>query len=319
MNCSGFRRIWIRQEVTLLTIRSGSRLTFAAESNLDKWLRAMEFSQLESLRLEQRDDVFYERMKDGLPGLKTLSVSWMNSGAETPRQRIEFIKSLPPLESLSISIGVPYYYDNGPKNRTAFPLEAILDTHGQSLRSLALTQPEAQEANLRRPMFSVDEIGRIARSCQNLRNLTLDIDRDASYGWPNATLDALTRLESIDTLTLRLELGSDLHSPHESGTYGRNPLGLGDANEVVREPRMTSDVAEALFQDVSAKKAGSELKRVEFVVGNVEEKPYSGPLYFPYWDEGRARTFVCEAGVDAGQHCSMIDPNYRDNYDWLDR
>ena len=277
----------------------------------------MDFSQVEDLRLVQRDETFYERMGNELPSLKTLQMEWANSGIDVPDERLEFIKSVPSLESLSVSMGAPYYYDNGPKNRTIFPLTTILDTHGQSLRSLALTQLESSEANLRRPMLAVDQIDDIRTYCPQLSHLALDIDRNASYGWPNATLDALTRISSLDFLTLGLELGTDLHSSGKSGPSGWHPDGPYARDEVVREPRMSLDVAKALFQDLRAKKSGNELKRIKFVVGDVEEKPYSGPIYIEMWEDGKAKTFVCEA--DSGtEHCSLKQPSYRYDYDWFE-
>ena len=106
----------------------------------------MDFSQIEDLRLVHRDNAFYERMGNELPALKKLQMQWANSGIDVPKERLDFIKSLRPLELLSISIGAPYEYDTGDKNRTTFPLNAILDTHGRSLRSLELTQHESREA-----------------------------------------------------------------------------------------------------------------------------------------------------------------------------
>jgi hypothetical protein len=277
----------------------------------------MDFSHIEDLRLVQRDETFYERMGNELPGLKTLQMQWPNSGTEVPKERLDFIQNVPPLEALSISVGAPYEYDTRDKNRTMFPLKTILDTHGRSLRSLELTQLESREANLRRPMFAIDQIDDIRIYCPQLSHLAIDIDRNASYGWPNATFDALTRIPSLDSLTLRLELGADLHTAKEFGLSGWDPDRLNARKEVFREPKMSLDIAEGLFQDLRAKKSGNELKKVDFVVGDVEEKPYSGPIYVEMWEDGRAETFVCEAGSDT-KHCSLKQPGYRYDYDWFE-
>ena len=277
--------------------------------NLDKWREAMDFSQIEALHLEQEKPVFYEVMKDELPSLKHLSFDWRNSGPSVPQERIEFIRSVPPLESLSITIGVPYYYDDGPKNRTRFPLDDILDVHGRSLESLSLKQLECREPELRRPMLSVDDIDSIRESCSNLSHLCVDIDRNAAYGWPNHTFNAITNISSLASLTLRLEIGADLHTGREHGEYYWNEEGLGGQGPF-REPRMTLEIAEQLFGDLRAKKQGEQLSKVDFVVGDYENKPYSGPLYFPEWDEGRARMFTCEAAASndekEGYRCTML-------------
>ena len=72
-------------------------------SNLEKWIQAMEFSRIEELHLAQEESIFYQRMKDELLGLRRLSFDWGNSGSSVPEERIEFIRSVPPLESLSIT------------------------------------------------------------------------------------------------------------------------------------------------------------------------------------------------------------------------
>jgi hypothetical protein len=75
-------------------------------------------------------------------------------------------------------------------------------------------------------MLSVEEIDAVGRSCPHLYHFGLDIDRDASYGWPNKTFDALSRIPSLESLTLRLEIGADLHDTGEHGEYGWNMHGL---------------------------------------------------------------------------------------------
>lgn len=266
--------------------------TVDSESNLDKWLQAMDFSQIEELHLAQEEKTPYTRLKN-LTSLRHLSFDWGNSRPEVPEERVEFIRSVPPLESLSITIGPPYYYAEGIKNRTQFPLLTILETHGASLQSLSLKQREGQEAHLRRPMLSLTDLSAIQDSCPHLKHLSLDIDRNASTGWPNATFRAITQISSLDSLTLRFEIGADLHGRGEPGDYGWNPAGLDGAGPF-REPRMSLEVAQKLFDDLWAKKVGEELRQVKFVVGDHEDKAYSGPLYFPSWEEGRDRMFVCE-------------------------
>lgn len=297
----------------------GQETDVLVESNLEKWLRAMDFSRIEDIYLAQEDNIFYERMGNELPSLKRLTLEWANSGLNVPEERVNFIKSLPPLESLSINIEAPYYFDDGLKNRTHYPIQAIIDTHCQSLQSLGLNQEESMEMNLRRPMLTNEEINELASSCPHLQHISLDIDRDFSRGWPNATFDALTEISSLDSLTLNLELGADLHAFKEPGTYGWNPGGLDGPDAWFREPRMSLEVAEALFRDLCRKKAGSELKTVEFVVGEVQNKPYSGPLYFPLWQEGRARVFVCEQSPGNGPFCSIRERPRLDEFDDLDQ
>jgi hypothetical protein len=66
---------------------------------------------------------------------------------------------------------------------------------------------------------------------------------------------------------------------------------------------MSLDIAKKLFKDLRTKKQGRELTKVEFVVGDFEDKPYSGPIYFPSWEEGRARLFTCERNFEGESNC----------------
>lgn len=261
-------------------------------SNLEEWIKAMDFAQLEELHLAQDEPTFYERMIDELHGLKSLSFTWSNTGSQVPQERIDFIRNMPPLESLSIIIGVPYYYEDGPKNRTQFPLSEILQVHGDTLQALSLKQWESEESNLRRPMLSTTDLDAIHKSCPHLVHLCLDIDRDESYGWPNETLSKMSSMETLKSLILRMEIGADMHIGQE-GEYYFNPEGISGPGPF-REPRMSLEVAKTLFQDLQSIKHGSAWEKVEFVVGDYEQKPYSGPIYIPSWEEGRARKFVCE-------------------------
>lgn len=281
----------------------------------------MDFSQIEKLHLGQEDTLFYDRMKNELPSLRHLSFDWAHSGTHAPSERIDFLKSQPALESLSITIGASYY-GCVDQNRTQFPLGDILSVHGPSLHSLTLTQRESQLPSHRRPMLSLPNITAIRRACPNLHHLALDIDRNASTGWPNATLDALTAIPSLTNLTLRLEIGADLHAS-DRGEYVFNPDGLQGPGPF-REPRMSISVAETLFSGLQGKKVGRKLEKVEFVVGDFEDKPNIGPLYLPNWEEGRARKFVCQAkdevGADRQGKCEIVgdgDPYVLNDWDDL--
>lgn len=266
------------------------------ESNLEKWMKVMNFSQLQELHLGPGSKHFYERMKHELPNLRSLSMTLgIAEELQISNPQFDFLNSIPPLESLSVRILTPSSYDNPRSpNRTHFPLSPILSRHGPTLHSLSLTQPESPpNTHFRRPTLSLQNLTAIHTSCPSLTHLNLDIDRDNGT-WPNATFDALTStiLPSLTSLTLNLEIGADLHV-NEPGEYGWNPRGL-EGDGPWREPRMSLGVAEALFRDLRAKKQGRELERVEFVVGDYDEVGYMGPLYFPSWEEGRARKFVCQ-------------------------
>jgi hypothetical protein len=261
----------------------------------------MDFTKIQELHLAHVETLFYERMKFELPGLKHLSLEWANSGSAIPQEWLEFLRSMPPLETLSIHFGGPCAYTEQTPTRTAFPLETILKVHGRTLRNLSFHQAESSNPNSRRMMLSITDISQIEESCPNLSYLGLDLDRDASRGWPNATVNAIMRLKALTSLNIGLEIGEDLHSTHEQSDYdgyaGYNPEGLGGPGPF-REPRMSLEVSEVLFAEFRLIKQGRALERVEFTVGDYSEVPYDGPLFATWWVDGRARKFLCEVGRD---------------------
>lgn len=269
----------------------------------------MDWSKLEHLELEQEEPYFYTRMRDGLPALRKLSVLWGNSGAKVCPERLDFLRGIPALESLAVDIGAPWYYSDETKNRTAFPLAEILERHGPSLHHLSLHQRESSVPGLRRPMLTLEEIDHISQTCPGLESLGLDLDRDVTTGWPDQTIDKVLSIPSLQSLTIRLELGADLHKPNEPGEYYYNPEGITGPG-LFREPRLSLNVSEALFANWRERKVGQALRKVEYVVGDYSEKGYMGPLYMPSWEEGRARKFVCEVpeenDVEQGARCTIF-------------
>ncbi|KAK5115587.1 hypothetical protein LTR85_009758 [Meristemomyces frigidus] len=281
---------------------------FKRESNLDRWLRAMDFTKLEELHLGNEQDLFYERMEHELPALKRLSLELRNTGATMPEQQTDFLREIPSLESLSIWIGAPWEYAAGDKNRTQFPLLEIIEHHCPTLRRLSLHQGETNNPAQRRPMLSLDDLSLIRTSCPELNHLGLDLDRDESTGWPNATLNAMLQFPNLTSLDIGLEIGADLHSANEPGDYDWDHQGLNGPGPF-REPRMSLEVSETLFGDFRSNKQGMQLREVVFVVGDYTELSYMGPIYYPSWEDDRARIFICENNSTdeaRDEHCEVI-------------
>ena len=247
----------------------------------------MDFSRIQELHLAKQDKTLYERMRHELPDPKWLSIDCAYSGSDVPEEKIELILSVSPLESLSITIGTPYYYDQGPKSRNRFPLETIIQKHGLSLQSLSLNQRESEQPHLHRSMLSIANLSAIREACPKSTHLSLDIDRNETVGWVNATLNTITDINSLESVTLRLEIGTGLEHRDEGQVYWK-PEAVSD-QDPFREPRVSLGVAESLFRDLRRKKQGCALSKVEFVAGDFEDKPHSGPIYVLDWAEGRAR------------------------------
>jgi hypothetical protein len=137
-------------------------------------------------------------------------------------------------------------------------------------------------------MFSPEDIISIKTNCPDLAHLGLDIDRDEATGWPDDTLEAVSSIESLNSLTICLEIGADLHVDDDSIDIHGPDVDTGPH----REPRISTEVAEAMFLHLRSKKQGTPLQRVDFVVADFEDPYYGGML--PNWEDGRAMAFVCE-------------------------
>ena len=161
-------------------------------------MQAMDWSQLETLSLSGRDgdNHFFSRMNDLLPGLRHLSIDSPGGIPNFPEEGINFIHSIPPLETLNMMIRAPRESckDSDGYRRRQFPLAAILKRHGQSLRHLTLHQRESATPGQNRPMLSIAEIDSIREACSQLTHLGLDLDRNETAGWPRATIEAILQL-----------------------------------------------------------------------------------------------------------------------------
>lgn len=123
----------------------------------------------------------------------------------------------------------------------------------------------------------------------------LDLDRNASSGWPNATPDVILGIPGLTSLEIGLELGQDLHSRSEWGEYGWNSQQLLEqgvvrfASRVQYDPRHFRNTVRGLAPEEARPRFA------ELISCRWRPLPYSGvpfrvPLYMPFLDEGRGQT-----------------------------
>ncbi|KAH8700978.1 hypothetical protein BGW36DRAFT_425778 [Talaromyces proteolyticus] len=266
-----------------LNFTPDSRLT-VPEPNIDKWLRVMDFSNIQDLELSWPEDIFFHRLTNKLPKVKRFLLR-----ANLNQYRddyIMFIKSLEGLQTLEL-VGTNTKICKCHGNRTFFPITDILEDRGLHLRSLSLHQFEGTDPENRRTMLSVSEIEYIYKACPNLTHLGLDIDRNGS--WPLEHLKAIVQGQSVTYLTLGLEIGADLHPP---GNYYPHVESYSYRQEKYREPYIDSNSAHQLFTLMRDAKVGEELERVDIVVGD-QRRDWRGGLRTIQWHEGRAYKMVC--------------------------
>jgi hypothetical protein len=103
-------------------------------------------------------------------------------------------------------------------------------------------------------------------------------------------LATMVTIEKLTDLTIKMDMGLDLHLGELGRHYYFNPEGL-EGPGPYREPKMNITVAESLSKWLQEHKIGVPLERVVFVVGNYVEDYQPSPLYIPLWGEGRERKF----------------------------
>ncbi len=169
-------------------------------SNLDQWRSAIDWSQLESLKVADNNPRFLQKMMDRLPSLTSLKLGGdgTNERHETVNQTLRFLKALPPLSSLSL------HGYNPSINWTD-----LLPRHGDTLRALEIHEWESLNALEPTPALSLSQLQRIKDDCPLLEDLSVRLIRNGA--WPYDVLDTLATFESLQKLQLWLGLGMDKH------------------------------------------------------------------------------------------------------------
>ncbi|KAM0395349.1 hypothetical protein ACHAQC_005198 [Fusarium culmorum] len=269
----GYSKEWYSQRHTPAERRS--------IENIQRWLEAMDFSQIHSLTISEYLNVplgkgVYRDLPRALTGLKTLKVEgqWINPRYETlsnnqyedreypsPENNwlepllppaLDFITAVyPTLESLT-------WTDSGPVKNEAF--EAILKHHGSSLKYLEWTNTE-----LKPSFFSEEQIRSLGEWARGLTNLTINLGRVDDV-WPWKHLKAVAEsLPKLKNLTIYLNM-YDESSNFDSWAGDLLPAKL----------PLTKEASLDMFNLLNLFKTGDKIQNVEFRQGDWEA-PTDGP------------------------------------------
>lgn len=271
------------------------------KTNLDMWLEAMDWSQLEELSINTARSEMAEvasKLPQRLTSLKTLD---LNS--------FPFITGLKnhTLEKLTW-VG---------RTRPA-QLEQILDLQGQSLTSVEYRCDESlcpdwpQHVN----------VSAIADLAPHLQHISLNMPRINST-WPYQHLKALARIPTLTSAELVFGLISDCEVYAQYlGRCFRCGNAWREWREEIREtghcqgdqryaaPLLNATTAQDMFKYLRSSKLGAELKEVTFKAGDWTG-PYEGPLRVEYFPYGEQVMIVCRS--DAGRDvCETVEREYDD-------
>jgi hypothetical protein len=142
-----------------------------SRQTLDQWGRFLDFSKLDSLKCSRGfvpDKSYFELAPGLLSSLKHVSLNFTyNNDPEIAAAAENYLATCPPLETISL-----WSWMN------VIALSTIMK-HGNTLKTLQLHERESANLDVPRGLLTAADVADIRRSCPLLKDLTMDIDREA--------------------------------------------------------------------------------------------------------------------------------------------
>ena len=167
---------------------------------------------------------------------------------------------------------------------------------------LEVREWESEDTLKPRPVLSQAQLMKITSRCPELRELSIDIDRNGT--WPIESLSALSTLENLHHLEINLELGIDQHI-HESSHYlSHEQRKIADAD--YRQPIFHATSGTKLFEGLRQEKKGKELEKMTVTIGDWG-RTFGGGLRITGWGEGLEESWVCKVNDDGKEGCEKVE------------
>ncbi|GKT40255.1 uncharacterized protein ColSpa_00436 [Colletotrichum spaethianum] len=256
-----------------------------AKTNLDLWIKAMDFSHIKELALRPTLNRSPD-LRHLIPELKSL-----RSLTVTGQWAKDFILGLPENSLTSLS----WLFSN----ETSASVLPVLRHHAQSLKRLEWREAESEYRQ--RKTMTPRQIAELGRMAPNLEKITFDINRNGT--WPMEHLEALaTNFPKVLNVTIFFEIASEcrrqLQSSWEQGSYHEKWMSDESLScngiDSMAQPLLDHANAAKLFNFLREKKVGDEMTKAVFYAGDWE-RPWDGPmLVSDSWLEGRRAFMACE-------------------------
>ena len=249
-------------------------------TNLDWWLKAMDWSHLHTLDLTSPSNTTLGKLSgDVLPNLRTLALDYCSASAA-----LEFIaKTTVPLESLSLQ-SISFCFLE--------PLIEIISTGHSSLKSLSL--------NYVHYVGSTD-LSSLLHSCTQLQHLSIDVKRTEEMDYK--LYDIIASAPEICSLTLRFP-SPDAELPQGMDRFdflSKFRYFEGEDWEDEIDPIINQTSILTLFKYLRSKKIGKEFKTLDIFVGAWENR--NKPRGQAERLRRRVAMYRCEADVDGKETC----------------
>lgn len=285
----GYWKPWLRAQVY------GSPLSAPVRSNLDLWLRAMDWSHIEELALNdcRNPKEIAVKLPSRLASLRKIET-----------QDISFVAAL----SNNTLSDLTWVARHKPGD-----LENILERQGASLQRLEFRCDELSCPSMRNT-FNMSILPRLA---PNLLHVSVNIPRNGT--WPLEDFEALAVLPKLRSLEIYTQLQSECQRqrPEE---YTRQMEEYRQEHgeeyctglERLQQPIINENTAEHLWRYIKETSAGSQLQTLTLRAGDWT-RSWDGPLYSPPWMEFRQTEILCVgSNVEAsGKSCkSQVSRGY---------
>jgi hypothetical protein len=264
-----------------------SRPTSSLKSNIKEWLRAMDWSELHTLHLEQPSAAALRALRGAVPKLQHISLV-----GESPRDgsaSIDFVvDAMQPLEAQSL-VGVKL-------NIFDKLVDGIISQHWSSMKHLNISgRHRSRNTHL---ILNNTAISRLFFSCTSLETLNIDMATTAEWDYP--LLKELASHPRLRSLTLRVEaeIGKNQSSGSSWGN-GYYESYFEPCYHLTEKTLINATSAPGLFRYLRKQKIGTPLEELDLIVF-LPKKEMS--IYTTRRD-GWARRCLCSVDRDGLEAC----------------
>ncbi|KAJ0309781.1 hypothetical protein Brms1b_009005 [Colletotrichum noveboracense] len=255
-----------------------------AKTNLELWLEAMDFYQLQSLSIrcdscrDSSTDLIVKLLAPKLPSLRSLSVEELDM--------LDFILAIPAGSLNQFTWIKPQYSEE--------TLRLILEHHGSSLTELEWRSAETLYRP--RPLLPMPILRDMGHLAPRLKALTIDLNRH-NTSWPLDDMATLMKSipNTLSNLTIYFEMASEYRRQKNDDYWD----GRGENIEEFAQPLLNSTTARELARFLQ-EHGGQSLEQVEFFAGDWE-RDWGEPLQFTDWLHQRRAWIHCDMGKGKGE------------------
>ncbi|KAH8724911.1 hypothetical protein GQ44DRAFT_708003 [Phaeosphaeriaceae sp. PMI808] len=236
------------------------------KSHLDLWTDAMDWSQVEELRIDPIEDEVLEKLPGRLTGLRkleTANMSFLRAMKDNTLTQLTWIER-------SNSKNLPF----------------LLEHQGISLQRLEFRCDELACPNFT-PNFDISIIANMTR---NLTHLSINVARNGT--WPLETLQAIAKLQHLRSADLYFNIQSSCAQERESDYLHFLDENYCKEEDQFQRPFVDKEGAEELFSYMRKHSQGEELTHVTFWVGDWAS-PSDGLVHPPPWAQDRRSKITC--------------------------